>query len=152
MIFFCVHSKTEQWETQVKLGQPFLLIRLELKYLGLKNIFRCTFMTLLNIFYFTNFSLCQFKKRSTRKLRLSQVSHFDPHGWHSNFWASKIFQVFTYYPSETFFILKTFLCVNSKYGALGNLGYVRFGVLTLTAGIKIFGPLNFFQLYIHDPS
>ena len=40
-------------------------------------MFRYTFMTLLNLLYFKNFSLRQFKKRSTGKLRLSQVSHFD---------------------------------------------------------------------------
>ena len=48
-----------------------LVINLELKFLGLKKIFRYTFMTLLKLFYFTNFSLCQFKKWSTGKLRLS---------------------------------------------------------------------------------
>ena len=30
--------------------------------------------------------------------------------------------------------------VLTKRGALGNLGYVRLAILTLMAGIKIFGP------------
>ena len=42
------------------------------------------------------------------------------------------------------FILRTFLFVNSKKKALGNLGLLRLAVLTLTAGIKIFGPQKFF--------
>ena len=38
------------------------------------------------------------------------------------------------------FILRTFLCVNSKKEALGILGLLRLAVLTLITGIKIFGP------------
>ena len=41
------------------------------KVLGLRKIFRYTFMTLLKLFYFRNFSLFQLKKQSAGKLRLS---------------------------------------------------------------------------------
>ena len=42
-------------------------------------------MTLLKLFYF---SLCQ-KKQSTGKLRLSQVSRIDSHGWNKKILTSK---------------------------------------------------------------
>ena len=67
-------------------------------------------MTLLKLFYFMNFSLCKFKKRSTWKLRLSQISRFDSQGWHQNFWVSNKILL-----GLLIFLLKvTFFCVNSK--------------------------------------
>ena len=44
------------------------------------------------------------------------------------------------WPLWIFFILQTFLRVNLKNGAVGKLGLVRLAVLTLMAGIKMFGP------------
>ena len=63
-----------------------------IKIVGPQKKFRYTFMILLTLFYFTNFSSCQLKN-----------------------------------------------------GALGNLGKVRLPVLTLTDGIKLFGPQKKFR-------
>ena len=57
---------------------------------------------------------------------------------------NKIFGI-RLWPFLNFFILQTFLHVNSKNGALGNLGEVRLVVLSLTAGITTFGPQKIFR-------
>ena len=56
-LFFVSIQKMENWETQVQLGWQFWLSWLELKFMGLKDL-RYAFMTLLKLFYFTNFSSC----------------------------------------------------------------------------------------------
>ena len=51
-----------------------------IKNFGSQKNFRYTFMVVLKLFYFMNFSSCLLKN-GAGKLRLSWFSRFDSHGW-----------------------------------------------------------------------
>ena len=59
--------------------------------------------------------------------------------------------MYIYGPSETFLSYELFF-VSIQKRSTGKLRLVSLAVLTLTAGIEIFGPQKFFYLYIQDPS
>ena len=88
-----------------------------------------------------NFSWCPFKKRSTGKLRLSQVSCFDSHGWNENFWVSNKILL-----GLLIFLLKvTFFCVNSK--TENNPNEVLLSLLVQTLFCHPFHPIHLYRVW-----
>ena len=141
----------QHWETQVKLGQQFSLSRLKLKFLGLKKFFRYTFMTLLKLFYFTNFSSCQLKKWSTGKFRFSQVSSFILMAGIKSFGPQKILR-YTFMTLLKLFYFTNFSLCQLKKWSTGKLRLRQVSSFDSHSWHKKFWASKFFQVYIYDPS